>query len=208
MTPLDRWVLSILVAGNLLLVADSVRDRGQRSFDLAAVAARTREVLGEPGLARVRFAEESLLPDDYLYLEAPVGRPVQSVYVGYHPRQGPFQGTPHDPTVCYRSFGWSIERWPEPVAVPGAPEEPVAWAEQMLVRRDDERRVVLYWLQASGRLPGREGGSGLWDRLWSGRSDLVWVRLEIDPEEIAFPLDARWAARLRGHMLALLGEQK
>ena len=173
------------------------------------MTAATRACYNESCLVECRFENEAQLPSQYLYLESTEsGRPLLSVYLGYYPGQGLLDGMPHEPAVCYRSHGWDVEQGPQAVSVPAAGAEAPFEIFYMRVRKDLARRTVLYWFQRAGRRPSGAADGGGWQAeevhgLDTGRSDLMLVRLEADPDRFWLPIDDAWAAAIRGHVLAI-----
>lgn len=142
--------------------------------------ARTRQELG----ADVYVTRTYTRPRDL-----PVG-----LYVAYYAQQRPNVSI-HSPLHCLPGTGW------EPldvatIAIPAA-AGPVA-ARRMIVRKNLDRAVVLYWYAVHGRVLAGELASRFWllhDGLTLGRSDAALVRLTVpitqsvaaaDAESVAF----------------------
>ena len=98
------------------------------------------------------------------------------LYIAYYARQRPTVSI-HSPLHCLPGTGW------EPLAVStvdltrGA--APVR-ARRLLVRKNLDRAIVLYWYAIQGRVVANEIASRLWllrDSLVSGRSDAALVRV-------------------------------
>ena len=104
---------------------------------------------------------------------APVG-----FYAAYYAQQRPGVSI-HSPLYCLPGTGW------EPLDV-GSRTLSVAGADydirRMVIRKQREQAVVLYWYSVHGRIVGDEFRSKLWllhDSLRFGRSDAALIRLAV-----------------------------
>jgi exosortase D (VPLPA-CTERM-specific) len=108
---------------------------------------------------------------------SPPGPPI-SLYVGYYESQRQGQ-TYHSPRVCLPGSGWNIVSHQDlTVRLPGRPE-PVA-INRVLVRKGEDRQVVLYWYQERGRIIASEYAAKLYlaaDAIRRNRTDGALVRL-------------------------------
>jgi hypothetical protein len=171
-----------------------------RHFDFVGLEKQLDTIFADETLARHSFEEDALIPKDYIYFETVnESSMLFSVYIGYYPQQGRGYGKHHDPQVCYPIAGFEILEGPEPVRVGGtAKSEPVV--QRLLLSQLGERRVAYYWQQEAGLMAGVQLDT--WERLKSGRSDLIWVRVEFLGDDAEGPLDKRWLERIRSTMAA------
>jgi hypothetical protein len=203
MSAANRGVLAILLLGNLLLWGGRAGETAADArFDFAAFEADVRRSLADLPLARVRFAENGLLPDAYLCLETPAGAATfVSVYAGHYPRRGLLAKEPHDPAVCYPVAGWDLAAGPVELEAGAA-----GALTRIEVERDGRGRLALYWTVHAVR--GGGGAASLWRRFAGLRGDYVWVRIELEPPLPEGPLDPGWTervARVRAAAEAALG---
>jgi len=208
MTPVQRAILAVLLLGNGVVFFDLFHGEASRHFDARGFEQQLRQIFPEAKMLRESFPDASLLPDDYFFfhIHEPTefaGAALLSTYVGYYPIQGLGTSSPHDPRVCYPVQGYALVG--EPSSVPIAAEDggEVAAASRLIVRSDalEDERVVYYWVQEQGKLPSstgaRPGALGeIWNRYRSGRSDLIWVRVELLQMDPSKPLNADWQQRL------------
>jgi EpsI family protein len=138
------------------------------------------------------FAERMLQADYNLQraYRSPTGSPTGSkvvwLYVGYY---GTHRGgrPEHTPDQCYPSSGWGI------VSQEVVEIDPELRANEFVVARDGDRRLVHFWYQSSRRA----GMLGAWDvsvdhlrgRLEDGRADGALVRIStpIDADDLETP---------------------
>ncbi len=158
--------LGVLVATNVVVWRDRSLD-GSGEFDVDAFASGVAMACAPVEMAAVRFEDEGLLPEGYSYFEGDAESPWLSVYSGYFPGGGLLSEEPHDPAVCYTALGWNILEGPEAVDVAGRE------VTRLVVQREEEIRVALYWQQRPAA-----AGESAWRRVVSARSDLVWIRVE------------------------------
>jgi len=174
-------VLIVLIVGNLLLWPPRLASGKSRGFDFDSFAAAVRELFPSSSLAGKRLADP-LLPETNLYLASTAG-PLLTVYVGYYPMQGLLAEEPHPPEVCYQVQGWTLLHTPEPVVVDDGDFR--FKIQRASVALGTHVRTVYFWRQEAGGLPsGPDTSEGwaqhYWYRFHSGRSDLAWVRVEVD----------------------------
>jgi EpsI family protein len=105
---------------------------------------------------------------------APVG-----LYVAYYARQRPTVSI-HSPLHCLPGTGW------EPLDVStldiARPDGSMGRARRMIVRKNLDRAVVLYWYDVHGRMLANELASKAWllhDSVRDGRSDAALVRIVV-----------------------------
>ena len=172
----------------------------ERSFDFEGMEIELTRIFAGEKLSPRWFEPGSLIPDDYMYFENDDENSVLfSVYVGYYPQQGRGHGKPHDPQVCYPIAGFEILAGPDPVQVGrGSGSDRVV--QRLLLSQLGERRVAYYWRQEVGLMAGVQLDT--WERLKSGRSDLIWVRVEFLGTGAEDPLDEEWRERILTTMAA------
>ena len=173
--------LGVLLCANVLVwrVRAGAPEAG---FDSDSFVAACGEAFSPFELERVRFEDEGLLPEGYIYLEGVEEQPWMSVYAGYFGGGGLLREEPHDPAVCYVALGWEIVRLPEETRVGDRT------VRRIVVERDGERVAAYYWAE-------RPHAGGVWDQLVSGRTDLVWVRIELEGDVPSTPESAKALTR-------------
>ncbi len=109
---------------------------------------------------------------------SPDGKIVQ-LYVGYYhsQREGDLI---HSPKNCLPGSGWLITRTTvEPLTIPGKKARDIKVI-KLLMEKDNNRQVVLYWFQSRGRFIASEYLQKIymvWDSLTQNRTDEAFVRL-------------------------------
>ena len=101
---------------------------------------------------------------------APVG-----LYIAYYAQQRPNVSI-HSPLHCLPGTGWE----PLEVSTVDLSTDSALYARRLLVRKNLDRDVVLYWYAIHGRNVAGEFASRFWllrDSLLSGRSDAALVRV-------------------------------
>jgi EpsI family protein len=126
--------------------------------------------------------------------DAGAGAPA-GLYIAYYAEQRP-NASIHSPLHCLPGTGW------EPlevstIAIPRG-DGSIASARRMLIRKDLDRAVVVYWYAVHGRVLANELASKFWllhDGIRFGRSDAALVRIAVpvlqsvdaaDAESVAF----------------------
>lgn len=107
-----------------------------------------RETPMDPEVNRVLQADASLNRD---YVSA-MGRVTANLFVAYFESQRQGQ-TPHSPQHCMPGAGWSPESL---AAIPIAIDGRTYRINRYVLSKNGERRVVLYWYQANGRIIASE----------------------------------------------------
>ncbi len=104
------------------------------------------------------------------------------LYVAFYAGQKPGDSI-HSPLNCLPGTGW------EPVAVStmtmARPNEAPGAARRMIVRKDDQQALVLYWYQVHGRMVANEWDSKLHllvDSVRLHRTDAALVRIVVPVE--------------------------
>jgi EpsI family protein len=123
------------------------------------------------------LAADAYLNRTYQWREAadPVG-----LYIAYYAQQRPGVSI-HSPLHCLPGTGW------EPldvdtIAIPSDSAASVPQVRRMIVRKDLDRAIVLYWYAVHGRILANELSSKLWllhDSLRLHRSDAALVRVVV-----------------------------
>ena len=181
------------------------------SVDLSRLPATMGEWHGEPGAPLDASVVRLLAADSYInrtYSTA-AAAPVD-LYIAFYAGQKPGDSI-HSPLNCLPGTGW------EPVAVSTRalplPEGGTGSARQMVVRKDDQQALVLYWYQVHGRMVASEWSSKLYllaDGVRLHRTDAALVRIVVpiertveaaEQEAMSFgrallpPLDRLWSER-------------
>ena len=119
--------------------------------------------------------KEALGADAYLTRTYSNGAGVPvSVYIAFYGAQRPGVSV-HSPLHCLPGTGW------EPLDV-GSVDIAGAQVRRLVVRKNRDRAVVLYWYAVHGRAIGSEALSKLWllhDSIRLGRSDAALVRIVV-----------------------------
>ena len=177
------FVVLLLIActGSL---AHAVRARGPRlEAQLSTLPLQLSTWAGRDEPALDNETERQLGADAYLDRSyAPASGPPVDLYIAYYSRQQPGASI-HSPLHCLPGTGWEpIEIATVPVALPGGASGDVR---RMLVRKNGERAIVLYWYAVHGRTLASETFSKLWllhDSLTLQRSDAALVRIVVPVE--------------------------
>jgi EpsI family protein len=101
-------------------------------------------------------------------------RPPAGLYIAYYGRQKPGVSV-HSPLHCLPGTGW------EALDVATVPL-PAGDARRMIVRRNRDRAVVLYWYAVHGRMLASEAASKAWllhDSIRLHRSDAALIRIVV-----------------------------
>jgi EpsI family protein len=113
--------------------------------------------------------------DSYLHRTYGDGsQPPVGLYIGYYARQKPGVSV-HSPLHCLPGTGWEAL---DVATVDVGPGE----ARRMVVRRNRDRAVVLYWYAVHGRMLASETASKAWlvhDSIRLRRSDAALVRIVV-----------------------------
>jgi EpsI family protein len=176
-----RTIVVLLLLGLTGTVAHAVRAHGSKlQVRLTALPFQLSTWTGHDGPPLDNDTERLLAADAYLdrsYAGA-TGTPVD-LYIAYYSRQQPGASI-HSPLHCLPGTGWEpIEITTIPVTQPGGAAGDVR---RMLVRKNGDRAIVLYWYAVHGRMLASETFSKLWllhDSLTSGRSDAALVRIVV-----------------------------
>lgn len=204
--------LSVLVVSAALLLASGTAAwaiRSQGSFRIVQnhLGDLPRTMLGYRGIDdRFEDSVYRVLANDYNLLRrytAPDGQLIW-LYIGYY---GTAKGgrPAHVPESCYTGQGFAIEDWRLVPAPGGRPGERI---NRMVVKRADERQLVLFWFHSDG---DRVLGGGvdqnllrLSNRLLGRRDDgsLVRVSMSIPAGQDSRVSDAlsAFAAELLRHL--------
>ena len=121
---------------------------------------------------------ELLQLSDYVsrvYMEPEQGAVL--IYVGYY-RSQRTGATYHSPLNCLPGSGWYVQET-DYVAVPGAP---TAQVKRLVIGKETQRSVVLYWYHDRGRVITNEYAAKaylIWDGLRWNRTDGALVRITV-----------------------------
>ncbi len=182
--PLER---SFVVAGCLVAAAIVAQSAGRAE---PAVSRRGLALLpmaidrwrGEPGPALDRASVTALGADDLLNrVYTAAGTNPVALYVGYYKSQREGD-TIHSPLNCLPGAGWEpIDRRLRTIVVGGAPDGSRSIVvNRLIIRKDLDRELVLYWYQGHGRVVASEYWGRLllaYDALRLNRTDGALVRL-------------------------------
>lgn len=204
-----NWILvGILGTGNLLAWGDRlVTEAVPVGFHREALTQDIRRIWDRSKLVSRPFAVSSMIPSNHLHLRAEGGRdPLYSIYLGQYPRLGVLAPEPHDPQVCYQAAGYRILKGPEDVFLEAGNRRYAMSRVEVSRTRSNGHKLELttyYWHQLAGRMPGAATGmpgalTRARIRYLEGRSDLMWVRVELRGS------GKRLDAQLRDRLLALM----
>ena len=185
--------LSVLLVSGVLLLGAALGSRtilaeGQYHITENRLDALPYTLLGFTGTDE-RFTDSvyAVLANDhnlYRRYAAPDGRTIQ-LYIGYY---GTAKGgrPSHVPQFCYTGQGYSIEAWENISRPDGRPNE---FLNKMIVRRQQERQLVLFWLLGHENTIPKNGIElnlmRLGNRVLGARDDgsLIRVSMTIPPGE-------------------------
>jgi EpsI family protein len=179
----------IVAAGALARAARAVTHRPTADLDALPLAIGAWS--GRDAGALDEESERILAADAYLnrsYLPPQAGAPV-GLYIAYYAEQRPGVSI-HSPLHYLPGTGW------EPlevstIALPGADEG--AHVRRMIVSKNLDRALVLYWYAVHGRMLPGEVASKLWllhDSLRIHRTDAALVRVVVPVGREAVSIDA------------------
>lgn len=210
MSRIHKAVLAVLLLASCLLAYDYVSSRQSRSFDYEGFVSSLSTIYPDQNLVLDRFEEDvQLLPEEYIYFEAKDSTlDLISIYLGYYPFQGHSESMPHDPRVCYPNAGYDVTAGPDLVTFARDEGEGELHANRIVVEWRTDKRLVFYWRQERGELPlqpeqNLDSLEQTWSRFQSGRSDLVWVRVEFALEAMVDPIPVDWQGRISSTMQAV-----
>jgi len=130
--------------------------------------------------------------DDYIFRTYVKGNRMLWVYVGYYMTQKK-GALVHSPKHCYPGGGWEILK-AEEVKIKLAPEYNLI-ANRLLLHKDLEKRLVVYWYQERGRIIANEYKAKIYliaDTILKHRSNGALIRISTrvkDSPEAAFELE-------------------
>jgi len=184
-------IVLILGAGAL---ARAARTAAQRpAADLDALPLAIGAWSGRDAGALDEESERILAADAYLnrsYLSAQAAAPL-GLYIAYYAEQRPGVSI-HSPLHCLPGSGW------EPldvstIGLPGAGGDGAGRVRRMIVSKNLDRALVLYWYAVHGRMLSGEVASKLWllhDSLRFHRTDAALVRIVVPVGRDAVSVDA------------------
>ncbi|HEV8347291.1 MAG TPA: EpsI family protein [Vicinamibacterales bacterium] len=192
-----------LTAIVILLAATAAVGRSARSADrivdanLSALSYTVGGWKGTDGKPLDAKSVDELGADAYLTREysAGAGAPI-GVYIAFYGAQRPGVSV-HSPLHCLPGTGWepldvrtldvsSREAGASGVNLRGAGAPGVNKVRRLVVRKNRDRAVVLYWYAVHGRVIAGEAISKLWllhDSIRLGRSDAALVRIVVPVTE-------------------------
>lgn len=98
----------------------------------------------DPGVVR------ELELDSYLFQSYVRDHRVANLYIGYY-LSAKKVGAAHDPLVCFKGQGWQIaNRESGEYRLARDPDLKISYS-SMIAQREEDRELVLYWFQASGK---------------------------------------------------------
>jgi EpsI family protein len=186
-------IIGRLTAIVILLAATAAVARSARSADrivdanLSALSYTIGDWKGADGKPLDAKTVDELGADAYLTREysAGAGAPI-GVYIAFYGAQRPGVSV-HSPLHCLPGTGW------EPLDVrtldvPAVQDDQASTSQlrRMVVRKNRDRAVVLYWYAVHGRVLAGEAISKLWllhDSIRLGRSDAALVRIVVPVTE-------------------------
>ncbi len=186
-----RLALAVGIIAAAAVLTDAARRNQAHVADLAALPYRVNAWTGRDAPPLDAETLRVLAADAYLdrNYDAGAAHDPINLYVAYYGEQRPGVSI-HSPLHCLPGTGW------EPLDV-GTIDAPFAAASagrmrRMIIRKDRERAVVLYWYSVHGRMVANEIASKAWllrDSIRLGRSDAALVRIVVplaagsDPRE-------------------------
>jgi len=167
--------IALLLASTAAIARASHRRDGDVVVNLSTLPYAVSDWTGSEGRPLDEETLRTLGADAYVnrtYVEG-AGVPV-GLYIAYYsaPRPGV---SVHSPLLCLPGTGW------EPLDV-GTANVGSDQVRRLVVRKNRDRAVVLYWYALHGRLVSNEAMSRLWllhDSLRYGRRDAALVRVVI-----------------------------
>jgi EpsI family protein len=181
MTPVRLFIAIALVASTAALARVARRTDAIAAVNLGVLPYRLDSWVGRDEQPLDEETVRILAADSYLnrtYTAEPSGAPL-NLYVAYYGAQRPGVSI-HSPLHCLPGTGWE----PLDVATVDVPLADGASgpARRMIVRKNRDRAVVLYWYSIHGRMLANEVVSKAWllhDSLWLRRSDAALVRIVV-----------------------------
>jgi EpsI family protein len=187
-----RACAALLMIGVTATLAQAARARGpQLHSQLASLPLQVAAWRGRDEAPLDEETVRALGADAYLQRSyaASTGAPVD-LYIAYYGRQQPGASI-HSPLHCLPGTGW------EPLDIAtlsvALPDGTAGQVRRLLVRKNMDRAVVLYWYAVHGRMLASETLSKAWlmhDGLRFHRSDAALVRIvvpvhgaDIDPAQ-------------------------
>jgi EpsI family protein len=176
-----RVLAALLMIGVTGALAHAAHDRGpQPQAHLAALPTHIATWSGQDAAPLDEETVRILGADAYLQrsYDAGHGAPVD-LYVAYYGRQRPGASI-HSPLHCLPGTGWEpLDIATVPITLP---DGSVGELRRLLVRKNMDRAVVLYWYAVHGRAIANETFSKAWllhDSLLLQGSDAALVRIVV-----------------------------
>jgi len=176
-----RAFVAVLLIGGTGALAHAARVQGQaRPAHLASLPYQMSGWSGRDAAPPDAETLRILAADSYLNRSyaGPAGTPID-LYIAYYGRQQPGVSI-HSPLHCLPGTGW------EPLDIATVPlssfDGSAGEARQIIVRKNLDRAVVLYWYAIHGRTIANETLSKAWllhDSLRFHRSDAALVRIVV-----------------------------
>ena len=183
MSPRRLLVATALIMSAAVFVGAANRPSALRGVRLDALPYRLDAWTGRDAAPLDHETLQILAADEYLnrnYVDGSADdRTPINFYAAYYGRQRPGVSI-HSPLHCLPGTGWE----PLDVSTITVPLDGGAQASmrRMLVRKNRDRAIVLYWYSIHGRLLASEVASKLWllhDSVRLGRSDAALVRIVV-----------------------------
>jgi EpsI family protein len=192
----------LIVCAALLLAAGALRHvlaaSEPTAVDLSALPIALGQWQGAAAPPLDDAVVRALAADSYINrtYAAADGVPI-GLYVAFYGGQKPGDSI-HSPLNCLPGTGW------EPIAIStiwlARPDGASGAVRRMIVRKDDQRDLVLYWYQVHGRMIASEWNSKLHllvDGVRLHRTDAALVRIAVPVSESAVAAEARAASFAR-----------
>ena len=170
-----------LIVSTAALARAARRADGLRRADLDAFPYRVSAWVGRDAQPLDEETRRVLAADSYLNRDyaTDVTLPAVNLYVAYYGEQRPGVSI-HSPLHCLPGTGWeTLDVGTVDVASAGGSG---ARVRRLIVRKNSDRAVVLYWYAIHGRMLANEIASKAWllhDSLRFGRSDAALVRIVV-----------------------------
>jgi EpsI family protein len=180
-----------LIVSTAALARAARRADGVRPADLNAFPYRVSAWVGRDAQPLDEETRRVLAADSYLNRDYATDSrlPAVNFYVAYYGEQRPGVSI-HSPLHCLPGTGWeTLEVGTIDLASAGG----TGRVRRMIVRKNRDRAIVLYWYAIHGRMLANEIASKAWllhDSLRFGRSDAALVRIVVPLSQDGSPAAA------------------